>query len=157
MYTLYTLVLTTAKARMFSDQVVNTWSFGFQWQIPYFCWDIKQKIVTNFQWKPSCPDLQHLWHRWEWDCRLQGVYDGDGDHSTYSLSSIIQTNVHIHWRRTRKKPYLMDPSLIIFYPCQLLNDLPMLSRLEWSDSSWSRYQINDGWRHESIWEKPSIQ
>ena len=29
MYTLYTLVLTTAKARMFSDQVVNTWSFVF--------------------------------------------------------------------------------------------------------------------------------
>ena len=29
MYTLYTLVLTTAKARMFSDQVVNTWSLVF--------------------------------------------------------------------------------------------------------------------------------
>ena len=71
MYTLYTLVLTTAKARMFSDQVVNTYSFGFQWQTPYFCWDVQQKIPSEMEVAPryNCWHCWQYWHCWHcWHC-----------------------------------------------------------------------------------------
>ena len=125
MYTLYTLVLTTAKARMFSDQVVNTWSFSMTNTLLLLRYSInKNHLVQIFN-----------------------IFDTDGNGivdfrefmmATATAALILYLpsfkqmfiSTGYLWIRTRKKQNLMDPSLIIFYHCQLLNDFHMLSRLE---------------------------
>ena len=62
LYSLYTMVLTTAKASIFANQVLSCRRLNF----------------PNY----SSSDLQHIWHWWKRHHWLQGVYDGNCHHST---------------------------------------------------------------------------